>query len=653
MRVLRASLLSGASFIALAASAAPDRALAACSGQNQTISTHRTGPVVSDGGAITITSSGFVSGGTSQTGVLAKACPATTLSNSGTIAGGAGQDSDGGAVGGAGVSNSATITKLSNTGTISGGFAYATASGTVHASGGAGVSNSGTIKNLTNHGTINGGASYSPTWPSYGGAGVSNSGTITKLTNTSAISGAAGTSDAGGAGVWNSGTIRTLTNSGAISGGMNGDAPGAGVSNESGAKIGSLTNAEGGTISGGAGRFPGGFVADSPGAAGVSNFGKIEMLNNQGNIKGGNGASLTDVFTAVLSPGAAGGAGVANGRTVGALTNSGTIRGGAGGNGGILGGTGAGGAGLSNWSAIATMTNSGTIGGGTGGNGGIHGDTGGAGGAAISNSGALGMLTNSGTIRGGAGGHGPPSGASGDAIYSAGTGASIGPVTNPGRIVGNVVIDNQAKVSVTGGTGATFGSWRGGVITIGAGNLTFASGNTALGDDISVDGGAGTVTNLATLEVAAPEAIAGNFTQTAAGVLDLDFAGDLLRQHGVLSVSKLATLSGTLAIDLTDGFTLATGESLDILDYTSFKGNFASLDLDGAACTASSKDSWTCGGRVQLKERRTPDFLDLIVMHGDPVGSAVPEPSTWAMLALGFLGLGGLGVKGRTKAAAS
>ncbi len=93
-RISRASLLAGASLVALGALAAPDRALAQCSGLDQIISTSRMGPVYSDGGSITITGTGSISG--DPDGVDAVTCAITTLTNQsgGKISGGNGAHRD-------------------------------------------------------------------------------------------------------------------------------------------------------------------------------------------------------------------------------------------------------------------------------------------------------------------------------------------------------------------------------------------------------------------------------------------------------------------------------------------------------------------------------------------------------------------------------
>ena len=114
-RLSRGALLAGASLIALAALGAPDVARA-CVPSLQTISAPTVGPVHSNSGAITITSSGSIAGG--PDGVDAPTCSISTLNNSGTVGGAAGGAT---AAGGRGVSSSQTIMTLTNGGTITGG----------------------------------------------------------------------------------------------------------------------------------------------------------------------------------------------------------------------------------------------------------------------------------------------------------------------------------------------------------------------------------------------------------------------------------------------------------------------------------------------------------------------------------------------------
>ena len=135
--------------------------------------------------------------------------------------------------------------------------------------------------------------------------------------------------------------------------------------------------------------------------------------------------------------------------------------------------------------------------------------------------------------------------------------------------------------------------------------------------------------------ISTPITITGNYDQSADGELDFAVAGDLPGQYGSLTVTGLATLDGSVAIDLTNGFKLAAGESFDFLTAGGISGALTGLSFDGAACSAQSGDVWTCAGATFEGVLGAGGFgLDVVET------STVPEPSTWAMMLIGFAGLG-------------
>jgi PEP-CTERM motif len=221
-------------------------------------------------------------------------------------------------------------------------------------------------------------------------------------------------------------------------------------------------------------------------------------------------------------------------------------------------------------------------------------------------------------------------------------------IANSGRIVGDVDVGDPGGLVIQGGTGSTFGSLTGGAITIRDGSLTFAGGNTALGDAIAVDGGAGTVTNDGRLMVTAPIALTGNFDQSRTGSLDLMLSSQSASAR--LSIAGAVSLAGDLQIDLASGFHLKAGDIFDLIGFDgALAGRFEALSLDGSACAAFGADDWRCGGNVLdlSMSRGLLDSVDLNVVSAVGPG-AVPEPSTWVMLGVGFLGLGALAQRRRS-----
>ncbi len=122
--------------------------------------------------------------------------------------------------------------------------------------------------------------------------------------------------------------------------------------------------------------------------------------------------------------------------------------------------------------------------------------------------------------------------------------------------------------------------------------------------------------------------LAGNFEQTAAGVLDIELACSVLFDR--LVVNGTATLGGTLALGCIGSCALNANDTFVILN--------ASGDLSGTfgSVTATGFGS---GFDYSLRYDYAADLVELrVIQPGLPL--PVPEPETWAMLIAG-LGLMG------------
>ncbi len=200
----------------------------------------------------------------------------------------------------------------------------------------------------------------------------------------------------------------------------------------------------------------------------------------------------------------------------------------------------------------------------------------------------IGTFVNYGTLRKSAGTDG--SGPSGQVTFQ-NMGGTIEALT------GSLSIGNLA------GSGGTWRALNGATLNLpspisvlGVNNTAIISGTgsampqlnalTLNGGSVGVLGGAtlnlnSALTNNGTLHVGAGSIItvSGAFTQAAAGTLTLDVGGPpASNQYGRLNATGAATLNGTLAISLTNGFAPSAAQTWTVMNYASHSGDFYAIN---------------------------------------------------------------------------
>ena len=201
--------------------------------------------------------------------------------------------------------------------------------------------------------------------------------------------------------------------------------------------------------------------------------------------------------------------------------------------------------------------------------------------------------------------------------------------TGTTTLASGIALDNNGTINVLSGTIALPAAFNNDGTLGGTG--TFASTNLTNGGSIApgASGATGTL------------ALTGNFFQSAGGFLNSQLASS--GSSDLFNISGTAGISGTLALSCILGCAINTGDSFVLLDSIgALSGTFSNITTSGFRNGFSFNIIYDYGA----------DLVRLNVLDAGLVGGGVPEPSTWAMLILGF-GMVGRAMRKRSTTRAS
>jgi hypothetical protein len=184
-------------------------------------------------------------------------------------------------------------------------------------------------------------------------------------------------------------------------------------------------------------------------------------------------------------------------------------------------------------------------------------------------------------------------------------------------------------------------------------NLVSSAGNATTVDTFSFTQGGYTIAGTST--------VVGTLSGTFTGTVD---------SNGFIELADLSNFSDTFTVVL--GNLSAVGV-LDLTSLSLFSFNAqspidsGSLDFEnqpgsGALCVGAAAAFSSCGGTGSRGAVAGGSFnyftdeapvvtLVSSSITGDPIASGVPEPSTWAMMVLGFFGVGYMAYRRKSKPA--